>query len=200
MNGLLHAALVGALTDRLGQKILLAVTDHRPSVVGTGHQPIKLITPAGAVFMHPDSTCYWILRQSLWIAIPVGVYLGLICAMPDKRIIRRDSAISHETHHGSRVCGAILCLRARSPVSQGGVKIAIRKKQTAAEMSAGFVLRQCPEDHLKLVQAVVAKDPTANLGTAASLSLGYVGETEPAVLVESRIQSDIQKTALIPLG
>ena len=74
------------------------------------------------------------------------------------------------------MCGAILCLRAGSPVSQGGVKIAIRKKQTAAKMSAGFVLRQCPEDHLKFVQAVVAKDPTANFGTAASSAFGYVGE------------------------
>ena len=120
--------------------------------------------------------------------------------MSDKRIIGRDSAISHETHHRAGVCSPVLRLGSVTPISQGGVKIAIRKKQTAAEMSAGFVLRQCPEDHLKLVQAVVAKDSTANLGTAASLSLGYVGETEPAVLVKSRIQSDIQKTALIPLG
>ena len=126
--------------------------------------------------MHPDSACYRILYEPLRIAVTVGIELGLICAMSDKRIICRDSAISHETHHRAGVCGAVLRLGSVTPISQGGVKIAIRKKQTAAKMSAGFVLRYRPEDHLKFVQAVVAKDPAANFGTAAFLGLGYVGE------------------------
>ena len=116
------------------------------------------------------------LCKPLRVAVTVGIELGLICAMPDKRIIRRDSAISHETHHRAGVCSPVLRLGSVTPISQGGVKIAISKKQTAAKMSAGFVLRHRPEDHLKLVQAAVAKDPAANFGTAASLGLRYVRE------------------------
>ena len=94
----------------LGTRVVDAVADDRPAVVGARFDQIELIAAARTVLDGPDLAACRIDRERLGIAMPVTPDLGPGISAPDEGIVLRDAAIRIQARHLAEIAAQILRL------------------------------------------------------------------------------------------
>src|SRR5690606_8379574 len=78
-------------------RVIAALRDERPTVVGAGLQDVDLVAAQGADLHLPELARLGMEAQTEAVAVPIREYLGSRAGAADKRVVFRDAAVVGQT-------------------------------------------------------------------------------------------------------
>ena len=139
-DGLLHARPRGLLRDDR-PRVIDAIRDRRPAVVGAGAHPVHFITAPGTVLVHPYLARVRLQRESLHVPMAVRIDLRQRTGPAHEGIVRGNRSVIVEAHDFAEVGIEPLGLIAMiESIADRRVELAVRPEQQAAAEVVGLSL------------------------------------------------------------
>ena len=131
------------------------------------------------------------------IAVTVGPDLGQLALLADEGIVVGDRAVGIDAHDLADMARKILRRTEFEAVAERDEQLAVGAEgKPRAEMVAAIDLRLLPEDDLDIVEAAVAQLPARDRRSRAAFARLRIGQVDKAVLGESGIERDVEKSPL----
>src|SRR5262249_26697646 len=127
---LLHALPVGTLVQ-LRPRIVDAVADHRPAVVGAALDDVDLIPAARAVLDDPEDAGCRVDGSRLGVAVAPAPDLGPRVWLPDERVVGGHAAVGLDANDLAPVSPKILCETHLITLPECHEELAVRREGEA---------------------------------------------------------------------
>ena len=188
-----------------GAVVVDPVRDHRPSVVGSAHDQVELVSAAGAMFVRPDVAGERVDRQPLHVPVAVAPDLGEGIAASDEGIVGGHAPVVVKPHDGPHVIAQVERrvigegVRRHHPVAHRDIQIAVRTKGHAAGEVVVVVAPGVGHEDLFHVRHPVPlpASPNHRGGPLRPVVVGLaVAQVQPAILREVGVREHVHEAPL----
>jgi hypothetical protein len=201
VEGLGHARLRRALADLRADAVVHAVGDDRPAVVHASADDVQLVAALRAVLVGPQRTGARMQGRALDVAIAEREDLGPRAGALRERVVGGHAPVVVQAQDLAGVVVEALRAVLLAAVAERHEEVTLAVEyQFRAEMAPAARFRLHSEDRLHLDEAIPREPRARNFGADARAVACRVREIDPAVLGESRVERDVEQSALAVFG